>query len=124
VTWGEKGVTLKSSEDIGEYSVAIQNLQIDDITLDGVAIGKTYKIRMHDKKGALELIGKHLKLFADRLHVYPRNPTDPNPEEVQEIEPDLSALSTEELRQYNELTQKLVRCNAPKTNDTASTTKN
>lgn len=36
---------------------------------DGVPIGETKKIRFYDKTKALELIGKHLKLFTDRIEV-------------------------------------------------------
>lgn len=34
---------------------------------EGVATGRTAKVRFHDKTKALELLGKHLRLYTDRV---------------------------------------------------------
>lgn len=45
--------------------------EIDGTLVNEVSVGKdgTFKFKMHDKKTALELLGKHLKLFTDRQEI-------------------------------------------------------
>lgn len=48
---------------------AISAVEVDELVVDGAAIGRTKKIRFWDKRGSLELLGKHLKLFTERLEL-------------------------------------------------------
>ncbi len=43
--------------------------QVDGSVISEVQLNKdgTFKFKLHDKKGALELLGKHLKLFTDKV---------------------------------------------------------
>lgn len=45
--------------------------EIDGTLVNEVSIGKdgTFRFKMHDKKAALEMLGKHLKLFTDRQEI-------------------------------------------------------
>ena len=61
VSWDGATVTLKSSDDLPpEVRAAISEVKQ---TRDGVAI------KFHSKTAALEMLGKHLGLFKDRLEV-------------------------------------------------------
>ena len=53
------GVTLKSFEQMGAATKCIKEIEVDK---DG-----KIKIKMHDKKGSLELLGKHLELFTENV---------------------------------------------------------
>ena len=73
VRWNkEEGVIIKDSEELGEFASCIKEIDIDarEITVDGEPSGvKDYKIKckLHDKTKALELLGKNLMLFADKI---------------------------------------------------------
>ena len=45
--------------------------EIDGSMVNEVSIGKdgTFKFKLHDKKGALDMIGKHLGMFVDKVEV-------------------------------------------------------
>lgn len=60
--WNESGVRFKSSEEISpEIATAISEVS-ETVT----QAGGTLKIKQHDKVKALELLGKHLKMFTDK----------------------------------------------------------
>jgi phage terminase small subunit len=63
--WGPAGVTLKDS--------AVMPLEAADCVAEVSQTiskdGGSLKFKLHDKVRALELCGKHLGLFPDRLHV-------------------------------------------------------
>lgn len=45
--------------------------EVDGSLINEVSIGKdgTFKFKLHDKKGALDMIGKHLGMFTDKLEI-------------------------------------------------------
>lgn len=62
IEWGPDGIALKSSN-----LVAHQSASIADISTRGAEGG--LRIRLHDKLKALELLGRHLGLFKDKVEV-------------------------------------------------------
>jgi len=75
VSWSkDSGVIIKNTEELGEFTSCIREIKIDarEIMEDGKPTGiKDYKIdlKLHDKVKSLELLGKNLLLFVDRLKV-------------------------------------------------------
>ena len=61
--WGENGVTLIDSSQIDDDSAACVAEVSQTITKDGGGI----KFKLHDKKGALEDLGRHLSMFVDKV---------------------------------------------------------
>jgi len=61
--WGEGGVNLKSSKDMDTNATACVSEVSQTITKDGGAI----RFKLHDKVKALDLLGKHLSLFNDKV---------------------------------------------------------
>jgi phage terminase small subunit len=63
IDWDPKGgIQMKTSDKIGERSAAIQQITIDEDMLGN----KSYKIRLHDKSGPLQVLAKHIKLIDDK----------------------------------------------------------
>lgn len=63
--WGPDGFVIKPSDELTEEeSACVQEVTCTE-TPDGK---KTIKLKLHDKKGALELIGRHLSMFTDNLN--------------------------------------------------------
>jgi phage terminase small subunit len=60
--WGERGVTLKNSEDLTRDIKAAVAEASETTTKEG----GTIRIKLHDKLGALEKLGKHLGMFIER----------------------------------------------------------
>jgi hypothetical protein len=89
------GVTLKSSEKIGERSAAIQQITIEEDLIGN----KSYKIRLHDKSGPLQVLAKHINLISDK--------TKENAGPLETASGiDLSKFTDPELLQYKKLTEK------------------
>lgn len=65
VTWTPGGVALIPSEDIDRIDAAA----IAEISETNNEWGTVVKIKLHDKKGTLELLGRHLGIFNDKLDV-------------------------------------------------------
>ena len=65
VKWGPGGVTLKSSDELTEDETAA----VAEVSETVTESGSTIRFKLHDKKGTLELIGRHLKLFNDKLDI-------------------------------------------------------
>ena len=64
----------KDGEPVFEYIQMVEarpSNEIDGTMVNEVSIGKdgTFKFKLHDKKGALDMIGKHLGMFTDKLEV-------------------------------------------------------
>ncbi len=62
VDWGPGGVTLKASADLTPEMTAAVSEVSETIGEKGGSI----KFKLHDKRGALESIGKHFGMFTDR----------------------------------------------------------
>lgn len=63
VDWGPDGVTLKPGVELDD----IQTAAIAEITETTTQHGGSQKIKLHDKKGSLELLGRHLELFKEQV---------------------------------------------------------
>jgi len=64
----------KDGDPVFEYIQMVEarpSDEIDGTLVNEVSIGKdgTFKFKLHDKKGALDMIGKHLGMFTDKLEV-------------------------------------------------------
>lgn len=64
VTWGPGGVKLVDSQDLTDDEAAAIAEVSETVTKDG---GST-RIKRHDKVKALELLGRHLSMFADKVN--------------------------------------------------------
>jgi len=61
----ETGV-LKQIIDIDDDSAAaLASVEVDEIKVDGMAVGSTKKIKTYDKTKALEMLAKHFKIYSD-----------------------------------------------------------
>lgn len=92
-----------------EQFAAIQEITVDTYTEGNGEYArevKKVKLKLADKRGSLDLIGKHLGMFIEKREITGKDgaPLIPNP-------PDLSNLTIEELKVYRELIAKT--SNAP-----------
>ncbi len=62
VKWGESSVTLVDSEELSEDAAPA----VAEVSQTPGQYGNSVKFKLHDKKGSLELLGKHVKLFTDK----------------------------------------------------------
>ncbi len=62
VEWGPDGVRLKESAELTDAAAAA----VAQVSQTPSQYGDSLKFKLHDKKGSLELLGKHLKLFTDK----------------------------------------------------------
>ncbi len=62
VTWGPDGVTLKESDELPEGASAA----VIEVTETITGQGSTVRFKLHDKKGALDSLAKHLGMFIER----------------------------------------------------------
>ncbi|MFC1694129.1 terminase small subunit [Candidatus Latescibacterota bacterium] len=71
VKWNTSGITLKDSTKLSlEQSVCVS-----EVSETKTKNGGSVKIKLHDKKGALELLGRHLGMFTDKQeHVHSMTP--------------------------------------------------
>lgn len=60
--WGPRGVTFKASDDLAPEDAAA----VAEIGETVTQHGGSQRVKLHDKLQALQLLGKHLKLFPDR----------------------------------------------------------
>lgn len=59
---------IKKLEDLTDAQKAsLLEIREDEIIIAGQKLGTNIKIKLHDKLKALELIGRHLKMFTDRV---------------------------------------------------------
>ncbi|MDR0648418.1 MAG: terminase small subunit [Synergistaceae bacterium] len=63
VAWGPDGVTLLPSGELGDDEAAI----IAEVTETRSETGGSIKAKRYDKLKALELLGRHLGMFSDRV---------------------------------------------------------
>lgn len=50
-----------------DTAASIAGVEVSEIKDDGFVIGKLKKIKIADKRGSLELLGRYLKLFTDKV---------------------------------------------------------
>jgi len=65
MAWGPEGVTIKDSADIAEEDAACVS-EVSDTKTDS---GRTMKLKVHDKVGALNSVARHLGMFVDKSEV-------------------------------------------------------
>ena len=63
--WGPDGVALKDSNDLTRDEAVC----ISEVSQTVSAGGGTLKVKLHDKLRALELLGKHVGMFAEKVQV-------------------------------------------------------
>jgi phage terminase small subunit len=102
----EDGAMLPVNEWPDDMAAAVASVEVEELFEGGGEdrrqIGFTRKLKLWDKGKALEMLGRHLKLFVDRLEH-----TGPNggPIQTREDGMDLSTLTDEELEQLERLRQ-------------------
>lgn len=103
VTWGPKGVKFRSSARLTDDQARC----VAEVTETVTQHGGSRKFKLHDKKGALDSLARCMGLFVER-----REHTGKEGEAIEmSAEPDLSRLSTIELRTLETLLSKTVRAN-------------
>lgn len=65
MSWGPSGVSLMDSEEIDEADAAMVAEVSETTTKDGGSI----KMKTHDKVKALELLGKHVGMFTEKVEL-------------------------------------------------------
>lgn len=79
-TWDDKGVHYFSSDEIDPDAARalseVSSITEQRYTPDGKKLAKTtnVKLKTHDKKGSLELLGRHLGMFKDNVSVDVNHP--------------------------------------------------
>jgi phage terminase small subunit len=67
VDWGPDGVKLKASSELSDdEAAAVAEVMEIETVIDEKVTTRRLRFKLHDKKGALDSIGKHLGMFADR----------------------------------------------------------
>lgn len=69
MSWGPGGVTLKDSEALSDDEAAL----VAEVKETTSATGGSLSLKTHDKVKALELLGKHVGMFADKVELTGRN---------------------------------------------------
>ena len=65
VSWGPGGVSVKSADELSPEILA----SVADVSKSGGKEGGVVRVRLYDKLKALELLGKHLGLFVEKVEV-------------------------------------------------------
>ena len=65
MTWGPGGVSLRDSDELTDDEAAMVAEVQETITQAGGSL----KMKTHDKVKALELLGKHVGMFAEKVQV-------------------------------------------------------
>lgn len=74
LSFDENGVHLKDSAELDEDALAavaeVTHQVIRETDQEGKTVDRgTVRLKLHDKKGSLELLGRHLALFKDKIEV-------------------------------------------------------
>lgn len=67
--YGEDGQLLHPKEMPNDVRRAISAIDVHKDFTEGVEIGETRKVKLYDKLKALELLGRHLKMFKAELEI-------------------------------------------------------
>ena len=65
--FSETGALLPLKEMPAHLRRAISSIEVEQLTVEGEAIGTVAKVKLWDKPKSLELLGKHLRLFVDKV---------------------------------------------------------
>ena len=70
-TWGPQGVSIKESSELppGASAAVMEVSETVSYDKDGGTRSATTKFKLHDKKGALDSLAKHLGMFVERAEV-------------------------------------------------------
>jgi len=103
----EVGFDEETGEPIYGYKQIVEakpSAEVDGTLINEVSIGKdgTFKFKLHDKKGALDMIGKHLGMFIDKTEV-----TGKNGGRI-ELDIDLEGMSDDDLLKTIERTSSII----------------
>jgi phage terminase small subunit len=64
---GERGNAMLALHEVPpELRRAITSVEVEEMKEDGYVIGHTTKVKLADKKGALDSLGKYLKMFVQK----------------------------------------------------------
>lgn len=96
MSWGPAGVVLVASEDLSEDDAAI----VAEVSESFTENGRTLRVKMGDKLRALDMLGRHLGLFKEKIELSGTVKTQPVPV-------DLSQLSDHELESIAAIALKL-----------------
>ncbi|WP_207000721.1 terminase small subunit [Trinickia mobilis] len=96
MTWGPKGVDLVACDQLSEDDAAI----IGEVSESFTENGRTLKVKLNDKLRALDMLGRHLGLFKEKIELSGTVKTQPVPA-------DLSQLSDDELQSIASIALKL-----------------
>ena len=99
MTWGPTGVKLKASTELTDDEAAF----VSEVSETTTEHGGSLKLKTNDKLKALELLGRHLGMFKEKVEVTGK---DGGPIQSQDAPPDLSSLSDEELEQLARIVAK------------------
>lgn len=98
--WSEGGVIIKDKAALTRDQMAA----ISEISETKSKGETTVKIKLHDKKGSLDSIAKHLGMFIERKQI---TGADGGAIKIENSDIDLSALTTDELALFRSITEKL-----------------
>lgn len=90
MTWGPSGVKLKDSEELTDDEAAF----VSEVSETTTEHGGNLKLKTNDKLKALELLGKHLGMFREKVELTGK---DGGPIQTQDAPIDLSNLTDQEL---------------------------
>ncbi|RYZ46976.1 MAG: terminase small subunit [Myxococcaceae bacterium] len=65
--FNQDGALLPLKEMPAHLRRAISSIEVEQLTVEGAAIGTVAKVKLWDKPKSLELLGKHLRLFVDKV---------------------------------------------------------
>ena len=95
--WGKDGVSLVERDDLPEGATAAVAEVSEHVTYGKDGGTRTIKFKLHDKRAALEALGKHLGMFIERKEIalkgeitfkigqgYDEKPALPAPDEAEE----------------------------------------
>ena len=64
-SWGPDGVTLRDSEELTDDEASV----VSEVSQTTTENGGSIKAKLLDKIKALELLGKHLGMFTDKMNI-------------------------------------------------------
>lgn len=100
MAWGPDGVKLKDSATLTDAEAAF----VSEVSETTTEHGGSLKLKTNDKLKALELLGRHLGMFKEKVELTGRNG---GPIQSQSAPPDLSGMSDEELEELERLLTKM-----------------